>query len=80
VDLCGHATLAASWVLFNKLGYQQETIGFHTRSGLLTVSKNGDELCMDFPAKSATKIDTPDGLLEALGITGGVTGCGNRTI
>ncbi|MFP8442359.1 PhzF family phenazine biosynthesis protein [Citrobacter braakii] len=74
VDLCGHATLAASWVLFNKLGYQQETISFHTRSGLLTVSKNGDELCMDFPAKSAIKIDTPDGLLAALGITDGVIG------
>ena len=74
VDLCGHAPLAASWVLFNKLGYQQETISFHTRSGLLTVSKNGDELCMDFPAKSAIKIDTPDGLLAALGITAGVIG------
>ena len=74
VDLCGHATLAASWVLFNKLGYEKETIRFHTRSGVLTVSKKGDELCMDFPAKSATEIDTPDGLLEALGIKDGVIG------
>jgi PhzF family phenazine biosynthesis protein len=74
VDLCGHATLAASWVLFNKLGYEKEAIRFHTRSGVLTVSKIGDELCMDFPAKSATEIDTPTGLLEALGINGGVIG------
>lgn len=74
VDLCGHATLAASWVLFNKLGYADETIRFHTRSGVLMVTKKGDELCMDFPAKSATEMDVPAGLLEALGITGGVTG------
>ncbi|AYP93008.1 PhzF family phenazine biosynthesis protein [Salmonella enterica] len=74
VDLCGHATLAASWVLFNKLGYQKEAIRFHTRSGVLTVSKNGDALCMDFPAKSATEIDIPAGLLDALGITGGAIG------
>jgi PhzF family phenazine biosynthesis protein len=74
VDLCGHATLAASWVLFNKLGYHHEAIRFYTRSGVLTVTKNGEELCMDFPAKSAMEIDTPDGLLEALGINAGVMG------
>ena len=74
VDLCGHATLAASWVLFNKLGYEKEAIRFHTRSGVLTVSKSGDEFCMDFPAKSATEIDIPDGLLEALGINAGAIG------
>ncbi|MRS90065.1 PhzF family phenazine biosynthesis isomerase [Enterobacteriaceae bacterium RIT714] len=74
VDLCGHATLAASWVLFNKLGYVDEAIRFHTRSGVLTVSKSGDEFCMDFPAKAATEIAIPAGLLEALGITGGAIG------
>ncbi|MGU5952095.1 PhzF family phenazine biosynthesis protein [Klebsiella pneumoniae] len=74
VDLCGHATLATSWVLFNKLGYLHDTISFHTRSGVLTVCKNEGVLCMDFPAKSASEIDTPDGLLEALGINAGVIG------
>lgn len=74
VDLCGHATLAASWVLFNKLGYSGESIRFHTRSGLLVVSRNGDEYGMNFPAKIAEPIETPAGLLEALGIQRGVTG------
>jgi len=74
VDLCGHATLAASWVLFNKLGYTEEKIRFHTRSGLLVVSKSGDEYGMDFPKKTAASIDTPAGLLEALGITGDIVG------
>ena len=51
VDLCGHATLAAAFVLFEeKLVLENETIHFHTRSGLLSVTKNGDLLEMDFPA------------------------------
>lgn len=74
VDLCGHATLAASWVLFNKLGYSGKTIRFQTRSGELSVSRHGDEYCMDFPAQKAQAIDIPAGLLEALGITHGVVG------
>lgn len=69
VDLCGHATLAASWVLFNKLGYSGASIRFNTRSGLLVVSKHGDEFGMDFPAKTPEPIETPAGLLEALGMT-----------
>lgn len=74
VDLCGHATLAASWVLFNKLGYSGESIRFHTRSGELVVSRHGDEFCMDFPAKEAISVKMPAGLLQALGIHTGVTG------
>ncbi|EMX8467894.1 PhzF family phenazine biosynthesis protein [Serratia ureilytica] len=74
VDLCGHATLAASWVIFNKLGYTGDSIHFHTRSGVLKVSKKGDEFCMDFPAKTATEIEIPARLLESLGIETGVIG------
>ena len=33
VDLCGHATLAAAWVIFNVLGDSAETLQFETRSG-----------------------------------------------
>jgi len=72
VDLCGHATLATSWVMFNKLNHPGKSIRFHTRSGILTVTQQGHEYCMDFPAKSATEVEAPAGLLEALGITTGV--------
>lgn len=51
VDLCGHATLAAAWVIFNVLGDSAETLRFETRSGQLLVQRDGDELAMDFPAK-----------------------------
>jgi len=52
IDLCGHATLATAWVLFNKLGIDQDRVTFTTQySGILTVSRGDDGLLnMDFPA------------------------------
>ncbi len=50
VDLCGHATLASAFVLFNLLGYKESSIRFHSqKSGLLTVRRKDDLLMMDFP-------------------------------
>lgn len=49
VDLCGHATLAAAFVFFNELSHQGNSISFDSRSGILTVTKNGNELMLDFP-------------------------------
>ena len=43
VDLCGHATLAAAYVLFNILGYKRDRIEFDSKSGILT---NGTELTL----------------------------------
>jgi PhzF family phenazine biosynthesis protein len=53
VDLCGHATLAAAYVLFTKLAYTASEIVFHSpRSGELRVTKNGDLLTLNFPTDS----------------------------
>jgi PhzF family phenazine biosynthesis protein len=49
VDLCGHATLATALVLFNKEGYNGDTITFNSRSGPLTVTKKGDLFTLNFP-------------------------------
>ncbi|TPE41063.1 PhzF family phenazine biosynthesis protein [Pontibacter mangrovi] len=68
VDLCGHATLAAAYVLFTYSGHASELIRFHSRrSGILTVEKNGEALTMDFPADELTFAETPDALVTALG-------------
>ena len=67
VDLCGHATLAAAWVLFNELGERAETLRFFTRSGELRVSRDGERLAMDFPLKHPQPTPVPAGLAEALG-------------
>lgn len=69
VDLCGHATLASAYVLW-EMGYlpPNEQARFHTRSGLLTAKRNADWIELDFPAKVATKLDAAaDNLIQALG-------------
>ena len=69
VDLCGHATLAAAHVLFTELDYKEATIVFVTRSGELTVQKNGDMLTMSFPKLDYEPCDPPAALLKGLGKT-----------
>ena len=65
VDLCGHATLAAAFVLFEILNYSKPTIQFQSRSGLLKVSRNKDLLSLNFPAQPAKKCAVPKFLSSA---------------
>ena len=51
VDLCGHATLASGEIVLNHLQKQRDKVAFHTRSGVLTVSRDGNRLVMDFPTR-----------------------------
>ena len=67
VDLCGHATLATAAVIFEKLGYKLDRILFESRSGMLTVSRDGDLYVLNFPADKITAIDPPAELIESLG-------------
>jgi PhzF family phenazine biosynthesis protein len=53
VDLCGHATLASAFVIFNRLGGADDLVRFHSRSGPLQVSRDGELLSLDFPARPA---------------------------
>ncbi|MEQ8523670.1 PhzF family phenazine biosynthesis protein [Gracilimonas sp.] len=68
VDLCGHATLAAGHILFEELGYDKNEVIFKTRSGLLTVKKEGGRLSMNFPAVHPEQAEGPAILFQALGI------------
>ena len=63
VDLCGHATLATSFVL-RMLGHDGP-FRFHTRSGVLIARLVGDEIELDFPARTYCAVDAPAGLAEA---------------
>lgn len=68
VNLCGHATLASAWVLYNILGYQKPVIRFYCKSGLLTITREDDLISMDFPAWKPQPIkDFPADLAVALG-------------
>ena len=68
VPLCGHATLASAWVIYAHLYPDSHAeLGFETRSGLLTVKREGELLVLDFPARVPEKLDPPAGLADALG-------------
>ncbi|EPJ92239.1 PhzF family phenazine biosynthesis protein [Pseudomonas sp. CFII68] len=69
VELCGHATLAAAWVILNKLGVNADILRFSTRSGELRVRRSGTGLTLDFPAKTPERCTPPSELLPALGLT-----------
>jgi PhzF family phenazine biosynthesis protein len=69
VNLCGHATLASSHVIFNELKLEDAFIPFHSdRSGHLGVEKHGDKLVLDFPAYPLTETEQSDELAQAVGI------------
>ena len=70
VALCGHATVASAHALWQSgaLG-EHDVARFHTRSGLLTATKRGDWIELDFPATHVTEAPPPAGLLEALNVT-----------
>lgn len=69
VALCGHATLAAAYVLFVFKSWERRSIPFLTRqSGELVVTRKDDRLEMDFPARPAHEIRAPAGLASALGV------------
>ncbi|MGA8026262.1 MAG: PhzF family phenazine biosynthesis protein [Bryobacteraceae bacterium] len=67
VDLCGHATLASAYVLFNELRELGDALHFQTKSGELTVTRDGDLLTMDFPSRPPAKTDADPRLQAALG-------------
>ena len=52
IDLAGHPTLAAAYVILDILEPRRESVRFHTRkAGTLTVARDGDKLVMDFPSR-----------------------------
>ncbi|WGM41225.1 PhzF family phenazine biosynthesis protein [Caulobacter sp. NIBR1757] len=68
VPLCGHATLASAHLLLTELGLSVPQVAFETRSGVLTVAREGGLYAMDFPADPPRRTDVPAGLAAALGI------------
>jgi PhzF family phenazine biosynthesis protein len=70
VDLCGHATLASAHILWTTgAADRSQAISFNTRSGMLTASRAGDVIELDFPVLPEEPIAEPAGLAAALGVT-----------
>jgi PhzF family phenazine biosynthesis protein len=68
VELCGHATLASAFVLWES-GKEKSgsSISFETLSGTLTARKDGEWIALDFPAEPVTAAGPVPGLSKALG-------------
>ncbi len=68
IDLCGHATLATSYVIFNCLSLEDKIVKLYSpRSGNLSVEKEGDVLVLDFPSFGLKEIEATDELIKAVG-------------
>lgn len=67
VDLCGHATLATAFVLFEYYNLNSKSVHLESlRSGKLMVSKlDSGELSLDFPADEITEVEISDILKHA---------------
>ena len=66
INLCGHATLASAYVLYNILGYQKPAIRFSSMSGILQVSREEDLICLDFPSWKPERLDIYPSELSAM--------------
>jgi PhzF family phenazine biosynthesis protein len=67
VDLCGHATLASAWVLFNLIDTSLNQVRFMTRSGELVVTRGGHGNVMSLPSAPSEAFAVPPGFADALG-------------
>ncbi|WP_316843909.1 PhzF family phenazine biosynthesis isomerase, partial [Pedobacter psychrodurus] len=68
MDLCGHATLAATHVLHTIMNYGRKEIIFETASGALTVTINEDVYALDFPSRKPIAAPPPEIIVKALNI------------
>ena len=68
INLCGHATLASAFVIFNYLNFNKPEIKFNSQSGILQVTREGDLIKMNFPSWKPDEFsDPPINLKDVLG-------------
>jgi len=67
IDLCGHATLASAFVIFNYLEKDLSEITFESKSGPLYVSKDQERIILDFPSRKGKPVEANSLLFEGLG-------------
>lgn len=68
VELCGHATLASSYVILNYYEPNSNEVKFNTLSGELTIHRNGNLYEMNFPTYELHEIPVTDAMEKAFGV------------
>ncbi|MBQ9432637.1 MAG: PhzF family phenazine biosynthesis protein [Synergistaceae bacterium] len=67
IDLCGHATLAAAYVVL-RFYEHSKSVTFTTMRGELTVTRHDDMYAMDFPAYELESVPVSEAMRESLGV------------
>jgi PhzF family phenazine biosynthesis protein len=67
IALCGHATLASAWVIFERLEPERQRVVFHSQSGPLPVDRAGARLTLDFPTRRMEPVSDASAMRQALG-------------
>jgi PhzF family phenazine biosynthesis protein len=68
IDLCGHGTLAAGYVIFNYLETEAQQVELDSPAGLLRVSKESELITLDFPVRHIEKCAVSEILERGIGI------------
>lgn len=68
VALCGHATLASSYVILNYYEKDSKEVKFNTLSGELIVHRSGNLYEMDFPTYELQEIPVTDAMEKVFGV------------
>ena len=68
IDLCGHATLASSFLIDTVLKDTSAVYEFSSMSGPLTVTRDSGVYYLDFPSRTGRLLPIPEGLEKALGV------------
>lgn len=67
IDLCGHATLGTAYVLFRFYEKDADALTFHTLSGDLFVTREGERIVMDFPSYKCHPVEVSPLMGEVMG-------------
>ncbi len=68
IDLCGHATLASGFAVFEYRDQAARKVDFETKSGVLSVERRSELLVMDFPSRMPEPCSAPDDIARIMGI------------
>jgi PhzF family phenazine biosynthesis protein len=68
VDLCGHATLASAWLIFEKIDPSLNLVAFETRSGTLVVERGANGMnTMSLPSDPVIPYEEQNGFAKQIG-------------
>lgn len=68
IDFCGHATLAAAFVIANYIETGCKKIRFSTLAGALNIEVGNGVFTMDFPRYGLNPVEVTDAMEKALGV------------